>query len=91
MRSISRKRFNAYVDFTRNPQIFNYAKAAGWYENDSKTLFGVILLDYTDMNYTSIILGRDETRRICCIDLKVSFKDIDACKVVYKTYYHSSA
>jgi len=77
MKRISRKRFDAYVDFSRNPLVFGFSEEIRWYENESKTLFGVIALDYTDRDYTAIILGRDEIGRIRCFNLQISFSDIE--------------
>lgn len=80
MERISRKRFDAYVDFTRNPFIFKVGEEKGWYENKARTLFGVILWDYTDKDYNSVILGRDKNRQIRAIDVKCSFSDITSAE-----------
>lgn len=80
MKQISQKRFDVYVDFTRNPLIFRVGEEKRWYENDNRTLFAVILLDYTDNDYNSILLGRDEHQKIRAIDVQCSFPDIESAE-----------
>ncbi|WP_319402329.1 hypothetical protein [uncultured Anaeromusa sp.] len=87
MKRISRKRFDVYVDFTRNPFIFQVGEEKGWYENKSRTLFGVILWDYTDKDYAAVLLGRDENQQIRAIEVKCSFADI----VSAEEWIHSNA
>jgi len=36
----------------------------------------VILWDYTDKEYNSVLLGRDEYKQICAINVMCSFSDI---------------
>lgn len=80
MERISRKRFDVYVDFTRNPFIFQVGEEQRWYENEARTLFGVILLDYTDKDYNAVLLGRDENRQIRAINVQCSFFDITSAE-----------
>lgn len=76
MRNISRKAFDIYVGFTRNPAIFAFADEVRWYTNEDITLFAVILFDFTDKDYNAVFLKRDQNRKIRCIDSKASFRSI---------------
>lgn len=77
MRNISRKAFDIYVGFTRNPSIFAIADEVRWYANIDATLFAVILFDFTDKDYNAVFLKRNRNKRIKYIDNKISFKSIN--------------
>jgi len=76
MKEISRKRFDAYVGFTRDPRIFIIGEELSYYQNESQTILGVILLDKIDHDFSVVILGRDENKKFRAIDTLVSLKNI---------------
>jgi hypothetical protein len=77
MDSISRKAFDVYVRFIRNPAIFALAEEIRWYINDKQTLFAVILFDFSDKDYTAIFLSRNQQKKVKFADIKISFKSIE--------------
>jgi hypothetical protein len=76
MRNISKKAFDVYVEFIRNPTIYLFANEVKWYTNEDNTLFAVILLDYTDNDYNAVFLKRNHNRKIEYIDNEISFRSI---------------
>ena len=51
-----------------------------WYENDTRSLFGVILWDYTDKDYNAVLLMRDEDSQIRSVDVQHSFSTIEVAE-----------
>ncbi len=76
MRNLSKKAFDIYVGFTRDPAIFAIADEVRWYTNVDATLFAVILFDFTDKDYNAVFLKRNQNKRIKYIDNEISFKNI---------------
>jgi len=76
MRYISRKAFDIYVDFTREPAIFAISEEVKWYTNEDTTLFAVILFDFMDKDYNAVFLKRNKNKKIKYIDNEISFKSI---------------
>lgn len=64
MKRIHEKRFDAYVDFTRDSRIQLFGEEVAWYENEAKNIFATIFYDRTDKDFNIILLGRDEIGRI---------------------------
>jgi len=77
MKKINRKRFDVYVDFTRNPSIFLFGKEVGWYENDAHNIIGVIIWDFHDKDFNAMLLGRDENRKFRGYHGKSSLQSFD--------------
>ena len=67
-----RERFNAFVDWTRSPAVDFVSEELEWYSDSYERVLGVLLHDTVDDDFAYVILGRDETLRFRCIDLKVS-------------------
>ena len=77
MKKISRNRFNAFLDFVRNPMICCISEEIAWYENESHTILGTIAHDFTDSDYSVVIFGRDEARIMRAFNVEVSFVTIE--------------
>lgn len=76
MRYISRKAFDCYVQFIRNPMILLIGDEVRWYTNEDTTLFGVILLDFMDKDYNAVFFKRNQSKKIKYIDNEISFRSI---------------
>ncbi|TAN68439.1 glycosaminoglycan attachment protein [Paraclostridium sordellii 8483] len=76
MIDISRKAFDIYVEFIRNPIVFEIAEEVRWYTNEDNTLFGVILFDIIDKDYSAVFLKRDKNKKVKYVDNETSFISI---------------
>jgi hypothetical protein len=72
MRAISELRFNALAGYSRSPSMALIARELAWYEEANEKVLGLIVLDLTDEDYASYILGRDAKGRFRCVWLEVS-------------------
>lgn len=90
MKPIKMQRFEALVGYSRLPHAIAMSKEIEWYASADETLLATILLDYSDCDFTVIILGRDSDLRYRCIDTKVSLDTpddaraclVDRCKTI---------
>lgn len=71
---INRNRFNIYMLFTRHPFINFIAKEIGYYSNETSSILGVLLFDYTDKDYNYTLMARDENKQFRAFEVKHSFK-----------------
>lgn len=72
IKQISPERFNAFVTWTRGPYVGDFTDELEWYSDIYERVLGVLTFDYIDQDFGYVILGRDESRRFRCIDVKVS-------------------
>ncbi len=70
---INKNRFNIYMLFTRHPNISFIAKELRYFSNEDNFLLGVILMDYTDGDYSYVICARDENRQFRAFEIKTDF------------------
>ena len=80
MHLISKNQYDLHVFFTRSNLSEFFNEELEWYQNESRTLWGVICLDKCDKNYTVIFSARDEKRQIRCIDLKINIENIEKAR-----------
>lgn len=73
VKSLSRDRFNAFVNWTRSPIAADYGTELDWYSDIRERVLGAVVVDHIDMDFGYVILGRDEVGRFRCIDMRVSF------------------
>src|SRR5258705_8158264 len=66
---ISRLRYDALAGYSRMPSAEFYAHELSWYEHKRAPILGVVILDITDQDFGGIIMGRDEGRRMRCVDV----------------------
>jgi len=74
VRRISRLRFDALAGYSRQPSAELFAAELEWYEHQTGSVLGVLILDRTDEDFGGIIVGRDEGKRFRCVDV-VGFDD----------------
>lgn len=72
IKSITKKKFDAYVLHTRNPIISDIAEELEWYSTEDETILGVILLDLIDKDFSAVALGPDESGKYRAFNLKAS-------------------
>jgi hypothetical protein len=77
MKKLDVKRFNAFVGYTRQPHVRLFCREVDWYSNDDETVLAVLLLDYTDNDYSVVVLGRDLSNRFRAISLNTSIRSAD--------------
>src|SRR5438046_960526 len=66
---ISRLRFDALAGYSRQPSAEFFAGELSWYEHKRVPVLGVLIIDITDEDFGGIIIGRDESRRMRCVDV----------------------
>ena len=55
-----------------------FGKNVAWFSTDDRRLLVVIVLDFTDKDYNAVILGRDTQKWYRCINVKVSYPNIES-------------
>ncbi|MES2005565.1 MAG: hypothetical protein V4450_13695 [Bacteroidota bacterium] len=71
---ISRRQFDAYC-YSRSPYIRYVAKELAWYTVFDKKLIAAIAMDYTDRDYSYIILARDKRKVFRTLEPPLDFYD----------------
>ncbi|MDD5544081.1 MAG: hypothetical protein PHX83_12990 [Acidobacteriia bacterium] len=66
---ISRLRFNALAGYSRKPSTELFAGEISWYEHKRAPVLGALIIVFTDEDFGGIIMGRDEGRRMRCVDV----------------------
>lgn len=77
MRQITKRQFDAYC-YVRQPRTVLMSEEVEWYEAGNKKLLSAIILDLTDNDFGSIILGRDERKLFRCIHVSQRFCETPA-------------
>ncbi len=78
IKKLDEKRFNALAGHSRSPAAAYISKELAWYSNQDESVIGVLLLDITDNDFASVVLGRDEGDRFIAIDIECSFPGEDS-------------
>ena len=78
VKSISKEKFKAYVGLTVLPIAEYFCQEIYWVSDIKENILGVILLDYADNDFNSVLLGRDEIGRFRAFDLKTDFNNPEA-------------
>ncbi len=81
IKELDKKRFDAFVQTSRSPLLAYFGKEISWYSNEDESIIGVVVLDITENDYTSIMLGRDGVGRFRAFNLQVNFPN---CAVAEK-------
>lgn len=68
------KRFDALVTHSRSPAAAYFCEEIAWFSNEEETVLGVLVRDKSDIDFSGIILGRDEAGRFRCFDQEVSIQ-----------------
>lgn len=74
VKTMSQKRFNAFVRLSRNPIASYFGQEIAWYSNDDETVIGVVLRDRIDHDYACVMLARDNGGRYRAFDFKSSLE-----------------
>ena len=74
VKKISAERFNAYVDWTRQPNIEITCRELEWYGGPREFILGVLVIDLTDEDFGGVVLARDLSGRYRAIDF---FANVD--------------
>jgi len=92
IKQINKNRFDIFMLFTRHPNIHFIAKELEYYSNEDTSLLGTILFDYTDKDYSFVILARDENKQFRCFHPKTDFKTIDDAReeLINSMKWHTS-
>lgn len=76
LKTITENQFDVYVLFTRSKYANILAKEIRWFKNDTDTIFGIVLLDNVDNNFTSMLLSRDDNYHIRYKCQEIDFESI---------------
>jgi hypothetical protein len=77
---ISKKLFDIFLLFTRDPFVRYFTKELEFYSNGNGGLIGLVSLDLTDNDYSVCILSRDESRQYRAETIKVSIPTIEEAR-----------
>lgn len=77
---INRNLFNIYLLFTREPFIQYFSQELEFFSNRTKNLIGLISLDYTDNDYSVVILSRDKSRQYRAEKIEVSIPTLEQAR-----------
>src|SRR2546421_3201423 len=66
---ISRLRFDSLAGYSRQPTAELFAGELFWYEHKRAPVLGALIVDITDEDFGGIIIGRDEGRRMRCVEV----------------------
>jgi transposase-like protein len=77
---ISRKLFDIYALFTREPFVRYFSKELEFFSSGNGELIGFISLDLTDNDYSVCILSRDEARQYRAEAIEVSISTIEEAR-----------
>lgn len=77
---ISKKLFNIYLLFTREPFVQYFTKELEFYSNKNGNLLGLISLDLTDKDYYGCILSRDKSMQYRAEVIEASISTIEEAR-----------
>jgi len=77
IKTISKQLFDSYVVSSKHPSVIFFAEELQWFANYNETILGVILVDKTDNDFSSVMMGRDEGGRFRAFNLQTSFVKIE--------------
>lgn len=77
---ISKKLFDIYLLFTREPFVKYFTKELEYYSNGNGELLGFISLDLTDNDYSVCILSRDIARQYRAVRVEVSIPTVQEAR-----------
>jgi hypothetical protein len=78
-KTISQPRFEALA-FSRLPTVRFLVEEREWYADQDENILGVLTWDVQDSDWGYAVLGRDERSLFRCIDVGVSFSDIEKAR-----------
>ena len=76
---ISQPKFEALA-FSRRPTAKYSVEEREWYADQDENILGVITWDLPDRDWGYVVLGRDEKALFRCIDVGVSFPDVEKAR-----------
>ena len=74
IKRISSNKFDILAGLTRKPAVKFIATEIEHYSDGNETYLGTILIDHTDMDFSAIVLARDEYGKFVCIEVKTSMQ-----------------
>jgi hypothetical protein len=74
MNAISRLRFDALAGYSRTPLTALIVKELAWYEQAGEKVLGLVVLDRSDRDFASYVLGRDRNGRYRAVWMKCSIE-----------------
>lgn len=77
---ITKKLFDIYLLFTRDPFVKYFTKELEFYKNGNGGLIGFISLDLTDQDFSACILSRDESKQYHAAMLETSIETIEEAR-----------
>ncbi|WP_426473862.1 hypothetical protein [Chryseobacterium balustinum] len=77
---ISKKLFDIYLLFTREPFVRYYSQELEFYSNGNGGLLGFISLDLTDKDYSVCVLSRDKSKQYRAERIQVSISSIEEAR-----------
>jgi len=91
VRPLTYERYNAYIAWTRSPIADLVGRELEFFSNETETLVGVLVLDWTDRDFGFVILGRDEKSRYRAIDVQVSMTRTGARRAMFQSIQRLTA
>ncbi len=81
---INKKLFDIYMLFTREPFVRYFTRELEFYSNGNGEYLGLISLDLTDNNYSTIIFSRDKAKQYRAIKIEVDIETIEEARIWIK-------
>ncbi|MDI9872731.1 glycosaminoglycan attachment site, partial [Flectobacillus roseus] len=77
---ISKKLFDIYLLFTREPFVRYFSQELEYYSNGNGGLLGFISLDLIDNDYSVCVLSRDKSKQYRAERIQVSLPNIEEAR-----------
>jgi hypothetical protein len=78
---ISKLRFNALAGYSRKPFTEVLSEELGWFEHRTVPILGTLVLDRTDGDFGSIIIGKDQGGKYRCVDIDGWYQHQDVAEI----------
>ena len=80
MKKISQTTFEEKIASALDNNSTIFHDAIDWFANDSYTIFGTIIRDKIDSDYSAVVLEKNETNKYAATTLQINFSSKEDAK-----------
>lgn len=77
---LSKERFEAFIAYTRHPNVLLISNELGYWADSNERVLGLLSFDLIDKDFSVVILARDEKRKFRAIDIEASIENMNQAK-----------